>query len=259
MVGNLGRICPALLCASLLCIPEAGYADSVAISSVSFSNLQIVPASGTVQFLDEWSSQAFAQGQNSLGEVDNQFSSTSGGTSSITAAVTYAGASATADAVSLSGTASSSTNILGSINAEADSTGIATLSNFFEITGATGPVDVTFSVQVAGSVGASADQFGVVAQTDTSFDVDLNGLPVGSFYQFLVLGPNSSGSSTLNLELINTVPVGSGTPENVTVTALSDSGPTVDQSPEPPTASFAIIALAVLGAFIRRKRTLTSQ
>jgi len=55
------------------------HATAIATSQISFSNLQIVPASGTVVFLDQWTAEAFAQAQNSLGELVNQSDSSTGG------------------------------------------------------------------------------------------------------------------------------------------------------------------------------------
>ena len=258
-VGNLGRICAALLCASLLlCIPELGYADAVAITSISFSNLGIDASSGTVQFLDVWSSQAFAQGQNSLGEIDQEFNSNTGSNSTITAAVTYAGASGTAVVAPLSGGASSYANIPGAINAEADSTGIGNLSNFFEITGGTGSVDVTFSVLIVSSNSVSTDQFGVLAYSENVFGLEVNGQPELTLDQLLEVGPSSSGSLTFNETLSTTVPLTFGTPYSFVVSEADSESQAIDTTPEPATASLAFIGLAALGAYIRRKRNQTS-
>jgi hypothetical protein len=249
-----------LLCASLLlCIPEVGYADAVALTSISFSNLQILPSTGTVQFQDVWSSQAFAQAQNSNGEVDSQFTPSTGGTSSITATVTYAGASGTAVVAPLSGAASSNASIPGTVNVEADSTGTGTLSNSFQITGGTGSVDVTFSVLIDSSNSVTTDQFGVLAETETVFGLEVNGQPaLPPFDQLLVVvGPSSSNSSTFDGTLSNTVTLNFGTTYSLVAEADSESQ-AIDTTPEPATASLAIIGLAALGACIRRKRTQTS-
>jgi hypothetical protein len=241
----------------LLCIPELGYADAVAITSISFSNLGIDASSGTVQFLDVWSSQAFAQGQNSLGEIDQEFNSNTGSNSTITAAVTYAGASGTAVVAPLSGGASSYANIPGAINAEADSTGIGNLSNFFEITGGTGSVDVTFSVLIDSSNSVTTDQLGVLAYSETDFGLEVNGSPAIATYQVLAVGPSSTTSSTFAVTLSNTVPLNFGSTYSLVAQADSESQ-AIDTTPEPATASLAFIGLAALGAYIRRKRTQTS-
>jgi hypothetical protein len=239
----------------LLCIPEVGYADAVAISSISFSNLQIlVPTGDTVQFQDVWSSQASANAQNSNGEYDFQSSPPS----SVSAAVTYAGASGTAVVVPLSGAASSYANIPGAVNVEADSTGAGYLSNFFEITGGTGSVDVTFSVLIVSSNSVSTDQFGVLAYSENVFGLEVNGQPELTLDQLLEVGPSSSGSLTFNETLSTTVPLTFGTPYSFVVSEADSESQAIDTTPEPATASLAFIGLAALGAYIRRKRNQTS-
>jgi hypothetical protein len=171
--------------------------------------------------------------------------------------VTYAGAAGTAVVAPLSGAASSYANIPGAINVEADSTGTGSLSNSFEITGGTGSVDVTFSVLIAGSNSVTTDQFGVLAQSETVFGLEVNGQPVLPFDQLLVVGPSSSNSSTFNQTLSNTVSLNFGTTYSLVAEADSESQ-AIDTTPEPATASLAFIGLAVLGAYIRRKRIQTS-
>ena len=256
IIGNFGPVCAWLFCISLLCFPGAGYSQSDAISTISFSNFELLTSAGSVQYEAVWGSQAFAQGQNSLGQIDQEFASTTGGTSSIGATVTYATASALANGVSLSGAASSNVSILGA-TAQAISTGIGTLSNTFEITGGTGSVMVTFSVQIVGSESVATSQLSALAQTQTLFAVQVNGLPVLTFDPTLSVGPGSSASNSFDETLSITMPLNFDTLYSLTVVADQESE-VISTTPEPSTACFAFIGLAVLGAYIRRKRTQTS-
>jgi hypothetical protein len=86
-------------------IPGSIHATAIADSQISFSNLQIIPASGTIVFLDGWTAEAFAQAQNGLGELANQCDSSTGGSASANAAVSFATSHASASAVTVGATA----------------------------------------------------------------------------------------------------------------------------------------------------------
>jgi hypothetical protein len=241
-----------LLFASIFfCIPGVVYADSIATSNISFSNLQITASAGTIQFLGPWNTEAFAQAQNSLGELDSQSSSNTGTGSTATATVTFAGATGDAAVAPLSGDASSNASIVPDFNAQARSQGNGTLFNSFEITGGTGSVNVTFSAGIAGKLDVSTDDDGVLAQTETIFNLQLDGQPVLFFDSILSVGPNSSASMLIGQTLTNTESLNFNTPYQVLAQADSESQAIV--TPEPPTASLLFMAVMSVTALVRKR------
>ena len=156
-------------------IPGNVPATAIANSTISFSNLQITPDSGTVVFFDLWTAETFAQAQNSFGELDQQFDSSAGGSALANATVTFAAGHGDVSAANLTGTASSSVSIPGTTTAAASSQGQGTLFNWFPITGGTGDVQVSFSVDLTGSLNVFTHAFGQLAETETIFSLELDG------------------------------------------------------------------------------------
>jgi len=146
-------------------IPGSGHATAIATSQISFSSLQIIPDSGTVVYLDSWTAEAFAQAQNSLGQLVNQFDSSTGGNATANAAVSFATSHASASAVNVGATASSRANIPGTTTAQVSATGLGTLFNIFMVTGGTGDVNVNFSVNLTGNLNVFTDAFGQAVQS----------------------------------------------------------------------------------------------
>ena len=82
-----------LLLGLLLSAPSIAYADAITMGSVSFSNLQITPAAGTVLFTAPTAVTATTQALNNFGQNDIDFSNTRP-IAQANAAVPFASASA---------------------------------------------------------------------------------------------------------------------------------------------------------------------
>jgi hypothetical protein len=231
--------------------PGSVHATAIANSQISFSNLQIVPASGTVVFLDVWTAEAFAQAQNSLGQLVSQFNSSTGGAATANATVNFATAHGDASAVNLGANASSSVNIPGTTTAAASSMGFGTLSNSFLITGGSGNVQVNFSVNLTGSLNVFTDAFGRKAETETIFDLELDGTPVLFRNDLLSIGPNSSNSRSFSQALLDTRTLQFNTPSFIVALVDSESLG-INQVPEPSSITVLLAGLVVLGALRRR-------
>ena len=67
---NFHKFILVLFCGFLLFLPQKVTATAIATSNLAFSNLKIVPDSGSVVLLDFWFLDAFAEAHNSLGESD---------------------------------------------------------------------------------------------------------------------------------------------------------------------------------------------
>jgi hypothetical protein len=235
-----------------LLTPHAVYATAIANSAISFSNLQIVPASGTVVFLDFWTAEAFAQAQNSLGELDQQFSSSFGGVAQANAVVTFATGNANASALNISAAADSHGNIPGATTAQARSAGTPDLFNSFMITGGTGSVDVTLSTQVTGSLNVFTNAFGQQADTDTTFALEVDGTPILFRFDELSIGPSSSNSLSFSQTLSATTTLSFDVPSFLFVEVDSESE-VINRVSEPSTVALLLSGLITLASFSRRK------
>jgi hypothetical protein len=172
----------ACLVALLLAVP-GGAALAVAIvdSSLTISDLTITPASGSASFVVPLDTSAATNAFNSLGESVSNGNTGVGMDVSASAMVTDAQGSAQTLASTNSVGASASVNIpSGSVLAGVTLPGsIADLSGNFIITGsATALVNVTFSMQVSGSLSGVSDALGFLQTGDLTAELDIDGTPV---------------------------------------------------------------------------------
>lgn len=252
MSRNLSRQLAFLLFAALgLLTPRCVYATAIANSTISFSNLQITPATGTIIFLDDWTAEAFAQAQNSLGQLVSQFNSSTGGAAAANATVTFATSAGNASATNLTGSASSSVNIPGTITAQALSVGRGTLFNLFVITDGTGDVDVNFSVDLTGNLNVFTDAFGQLAQTETIFDLELDGNPILFRDDILSIGPSDSKNLSFSQNLFDSRTLQFDT--LYFILAQADSESQAINIPEPSSLTLMLAGLIILTRYIRRK------
>jgi hypothetical protein len=245
-----------LLCAGLLLgIPEAADASSIASSTISFSNPQITSAGGMVVLQGPWTSQAYANAQNSLGEINNEFTSSTGAASTASASVTWANASGTANVSPLSGTASGNVNIPGTTG-QAITASTADLLNTFMITGGTGMVNVTFSTNLNGELQVANDQYGVLATAEAIFALQVDGTPYLFFDSPISVGPSASivspfcygTGSGCSPSLSNSVMLDYNTPCSLYIEIDAEtSGYSV--TPEPPAAVLLFTALLGIAMF----------
>lgn len=246
-----------LLCAGLVMgIPDAAYADSMGASSISFSNLQFAlptGSAGSIMWQGSWTSQAYADAQNSLGQLDSAFTSNLGTASAVSATVTFANASGSGFVSPLSGTAFGNSSISG-VTAQAETIGQGILTNTFEITGGSGVVNVTLSTDLTGEVKAANDAEGVLATAEAAFLVDVNGTPDLFFDSPISVGPSASADapfcfgSGCSQTLTNTVPLSFNTPYLVYVEADAETS-AYNITPEPSAGILSVIALLGIGVY----------
>ncbi len=169
-----------LLAISMLAAPPL-WAESDSSSSISLSSLTITPASGSVVFTDPWSSQVFAQAQNSFGGFDQNFNNGLGTIVSTNATVMFASGAAVADPINLLMNTSNATSMVHIPNepigfVAASSQGTADIFNStFMITGGTGPVNVTFNAMLNSLQTLFTDKFGINATSEVVFALTVNG------------------------------------------------------------------------------------
>lgn len=260
MRGKRFRAFAVLLVAGILLFtPRSVSATAIAFSEITFSNLEISPAAGAVQLLGPWRVQAFTQAQNSRGELAPVFDPDLDGDGMVNAdaMVTFAKGHGEASApavppnLNVTGSANSSVNIPGTTVAQASSVGRATLFNSFTITGGTGDVQGDFSADISGLLNVFTDRFGVKAETETTFTLELDGTPVLFRHDPLSVGPNSSRSLPFSESLFATRTLQFDTPYFLLAEVDSESSAT--NIPEPGTLVLLLTGAGVLAGYARRR------
>ena len=249
--------------ACLLGAPLQVGATAIASSTLDFNHLAITPAAGTFSLDGVWSLEAFAHADNSLGEIDEQFTpGNSPGMVSASAAVTWASANGAARAPNappdlvVAGSASSTVKIPGYGPASASGNGRGTLFNSFTLTGGGPSVSVTFEIDIWGLIDLLTDSFGVFARSETIFTLAVDGEVVLFDDRPREIGPNSGLIEPFAERLMNTVTLASvdadGMPLSHSLILEADSESRALVIPEPPIALLVVAGLGALAAARRR-------
>lgn len=225
-------------------------ATAIAMSNIAAVNLSITSAQGTITF-DPFTLFAFAQAQNSLGDLDAQFDFDPSNPAVANAMVTWADGHATIGSSAWS--ASSNVNIPGSAEGAANSQGQGSLESGFTIA-CTGPscgsdTQVTFSVDLSGQLDVMTDLYGQLATTETIFNLDLDGTPLLFDNRILSIGPNDAQSQIFAFTLSGSQTLLYDTPYSFLVHVDSESQ--AINTPEPASITLLCLGLAVALRFRR--------
>jgi hypothetical protein len=210
-----------------LLVPQGASALVMTDNTLSISNIQISP---TATIDPTFSSDfAGATAQNSLGEQAGPFDFSV--PAQAKASVTWAEGQGNADAVNLTAHANSSVILPGFRN-DANSSGLGELIFSFTVTGGSGPVAVTVSMQIDGSQNAFADIAGIVTRNEIVATLRLLVDPLADpgvddpllFYDNIISGgPDFTQASTVSTTLSKTVTLTYGTTYLVIVDADAES------------------------------------
>ena len=243
-----------LLLGLLLGTSSSAYADAISSTSVSLTNLQIVPTSGTIVFfLPEFSpgTRAFARAINSFGEesVEVAESLTS---SQANAHVTFAGASALSDFTNFSFNANSNL-MLSDCLCSAFSVGQAFLLESFMITGGTGTVTVNVSALLQTMQTVMTEQTGLLAESNIFVGLTVGNLTDHfSFDSALRIGPNSLMNRETQEQLSRTLTLEFGKEYSLSLSLSANSiGAEV---PEPATVVLLVSGLGFMARFVKKRR-----
>ena len=242
-----------LLFGMFLIIPSSVYAEAFSITLVNFNNLQITSSAGNITF-GVWQASVFATaGQNSGGLIEETNTATSTGLALATATVPFANATGEANATNLTSSAVSLVDV-GPCVCPASSTGRATLSNTFMVTGVNGPVDVTISGMIASTQNLFTDVFGLFAQSQFSVSFFVDSIAVFSMeFPRITIGTNSIDSVLISQQLAGAITVQPDIQRTVTIVIQVDSSG-FDAVPEPATAVLLLTGLGSLIGLIKRRR-----
>jgi hypothetical protein len=225
----------------------------LAVSSLSFENLTITSASGSISFAGPWTADAFAAAEG-VSTFDISFDGIT--SASASSAFGFAQASSGAAPMTLSGAADSEISIPdGAAPSFSFATGRSSLSNSFTVSGGAGSVGVTFSVDLVGQLAVATSELGVMAKAETVFALELDGNPVLFRADSFSIGSEASQSATFATTLVSSQTLEFDTPYFLFVQSDSESSG-VSTVPDSPTAltNLTLIGVLVLETFLRRRR-----
>jgi hypothetical protein len=230
--------------------PTAAWADAVVSTSLSLTNLQIIPNSGTL-ILSPVSVSAFAQALDSLGGFSQSDDNPAN------AATTVASASGEASAAALTGSVTANVNLPGNFDGFANSEGQALLSGTFEITGTTSPVNVTFNALLSINQFLQTTGGGQSASSETIFTLllpDLSPDPILFFDNPLAIGPDQALSYGDSPTLTTSMTLDPNTPYSFVASLDGEVPNAVNITPEPSSLGLALTLVGLLAVFGRLTR-----
>jgi hypothetical protein len=240
----------------LLGVSSTAYADTVVITSVTVSNLQFTPATGTAVFTATGAS-ARANASNSFGQTVDDVSNTLP-FAEAGAAVPFATAFASANLPANSVTGITFA-MLGACSCTGSSFSISSLTGTLVITGTQGNVDVTISGLVTLLRDVDTDQFGVLAESEVMFDIFVNGISVFQIDSLIPLsGPNLRALVEASNQISRTITLQGGV-ENTIDFRLSTRALAVNEVPEPATVVLLVSGLGFMTSVLQKRRKTTDK
>jgi PEP-CTERM motif len=230
-------------------VSAPGWADAVVNTSLDLTNFTIVPSSGTVTYSSPTSASVFAQALDGLGGSDQTFNNMTGSLAQTMAETTLANGNASANGAPPFDSAVDANILIPGLNTFASSEGQGTLSGVFEITGTTGPVNVTFNVDLTDDQFLQTDLSGLSGSSQSIFTLtlpDIQSAPVLSFNNLLtVTGPNQTQPYVASPMLTTSLLLQPNVQYSF-VAAPDAESYAVDSTPEPSSITLALIGLALV-------------
>lgn len=239
-----------LLVGLLLGVSSTVYADAVAISAVTFSNLQITPAMGTVTFTPTAAS-TVALATNSLGQTAPVMSNTFP-ISQANTAVQFASSSAMANANTFSATANSVVALTG-CTCIASSAGQGNLSATFLITGGEGNVSVNIAALFTTMSSVMTDQNGLTAQSQVITSLTVDGVAIFDVTNIFNVVSNSSDEQSRMHQISEAVLLAFNVPHTISIHTHAGSF-AEHEVPEPATAVLLFSGLGFIAGYVRKRK-----
>lgn len=173
---------------------QSAHAGAFASGHLELQSFTMTPSGGLIQFLEPWTVNAFAEASNSDGALIQDFQSGSG-SASASANVMGVAAQSSGSMPAIMGMPNqvqSSVNLPGASDLAGAAIARTTMVTQFMITGGIGPVEVTFAAMLNVMLQAMTDGAGASAAAEAIFAVELDGVPILSFFDMVGAGPSGS-------------------------------------------------------------------
>jgi len=237
----------------LLGASSTANADSVAITSLTISNLQFNAATGTAVFTPTGVS-VRADAANSFSQSQNIVPNTlpfAQASAAVPGANTFASANAANNTLTGMNVA-----MVGGCSCFATSFAVATLNGTLVIVGAEGSVDVNISALGSILRDLQTDQFGLLAQAELTFTLFVNSQRVFSVEVDVfhpLEGPNRFVMLEGSFPLSGTISLQSGVEHTISA-RLSSGSAAVSEVPEPATIVLLVSGLGFMTGVLKKRR-----
>ena len=172
-IHSLLRASPfAIAVWGLFFTPTSAQATAYAASQLSFDSFTITPSAGSVQLLTPWYLTAWANADGNTAYQAGWVPPVSAQAQSAFSTAYSAPSATVPPTLSISGFASTLSDVPDQVQASAYSDARATLANAFIITGGEGSLNLTYAVTLNGHLSVFTDEYGLKARTQTIFDLE---------------------------------------------------------------------------------------
>jgi hypothetical protein len=249
---------------SVCLLTVSAQAGVIVDTSLALTQLQIIPASGSLQIQSPFVAGAFAQAQDSLGGFDQQFNSVNDTSTSAAALAALANANSAASVAALTLNSASAVNI--GVDASASSSAQAALGPAFgtgqglfrilDGSSGTNPVDVTFKATLNINQFLQTNFQGLNAFSEVIFQLQLADLPDQPLLFFdnpITIGPSSTSNFASSPTLTGTVTLETNTLYTLIAEVDSESSG-LNEVPEPSLLLLDGLGAGMVGLFLVRRR-----
>lgn len=246
-----------LLLGLLLVTSSSADADTIAITSISLSNLQLVPTSGTIVFSGPQtgsrttaSAAASNSATNGLFEESSTFSQSPTRAEAVTT-ITLASAAGVSDFPNSLFSATSNVTLSGcTCTGEAEA--LASLNESFMIVGGTGNVNVTLSALFQSIHILTTDELSLFAASQNDLVLQIGGVDT-FFFHFGFSIPSGSVNSDIQNQISQVLTLQFNQQYTLGLFLRANSRAAQNEVPEPATVVLLVSGLGFMAGFVRKR------
>lgn len=247
-----------LLLGLLLGTASSAYADTIAITTVNLSNLQLVPTSGSIMLLGPTSGSrttasaaASNTATNGLFEESSNFSQSPTRAEAVTA-ITFASAAGVSDFPN--SLFSATTNVmLSGCTCAAETEALAALHESFMIVGGSGTVNVTLSALFQSIQTLATDELSLFAATQADLVVQVGGVDTFFFHSGFSI-PSGSVNFETQRQISEIIALQFNQQYTLDIFLRANSRAAQNEIPEPATVFLLASGLGFTAGFVRKRR-----